>query len=105
MTTYENDLVIASEAGFAAASGRTSMFTAMCDQAGANQVGADLSCPICHNVEVDCLELVEDGMAKCAKCGALYEVEVTPEIRDYRLVPDFDPDSEREAERVCVTSY
>ena len=66
----EQDCIIASEAGFAAASGRTGMFTAMCDQAD-DRVKPEWRCPNCG----ESLDIVT-----CETCGIHYEIEVTPPV-------------------------
>jgi hypothetical protein len=42
-----------------------------------------------------------------AELGAelLDELDAENEFKDYRLAPDFDEDSESEAERVCIERY
>ena len=95
MNTYEQDLIIASEEGYAVASGED------IEDIVINR----LDCPICHN-HPDYLEIIDaENHVVCDKCGAIYEIKTKPEISDYRLDPDFDPDSETEAERACMERY
>ena len=65
-----------------------------------------LDCPICHENRMDYLVILEDqNQVRCENCGALYEIEATPQKLDYRLELGYDEDSETEAQRVCVEPY
>jgi Zn ribbon nucleic-acid-binding protein len=92
----DQDCVIASELGYAVAMGAP------------NTVDASMACPVCHNADADYLAIHEDATTwvECLRCLMVYEVDETDTTgQDYRLAPDFDPDNEREAERVGVERY
>jgi Zn ribbon nucleic-acid-binding protein len=86
----EQDLVIASEFGFAVAAGQ------------ANTVDASMACPVCHNADTDYLAIHEDNTTwiECLKCLNVYEVD-EPESK----VEAFDPETRDMAELVLVERY
>ena len=66
MDAYETDLVIASEMGFAVASGKAT---------------PNLSCPNCQH-EPGWLEIIRnENYIVCFGCGTIYGIEVTPLAR------------------------
>ena len=69
MNTLETDCVIASEEGYAQAMGVQ------------DTVKPELACPICQH-EPGWLEILRnEEYIVCHKCGAIYNVEVTPQTK------------------------